>query len=239
MEVPPRGSRATSRAETSCALGISATTSCTLWLLPQRCAYAPQWRTLLVADAHIGKAAHFRRLGVPVPEATTLAGLARLDQALADTQAERVIFLGDLVHADLSAAAGTRDAFDAWRRQHAHLHMALVLGNHDLHSTRWPSATAVQPLPEGWRLGPLALAHHPQDHAGAYTLCGHVHPAAWVGRGRGAVRLACFHFAAEVGVLPAFGEFTGSHTPALAADDAVYVIAEDQVLPLNSRAGRR
>ena len=47
-------------------------------LLPQRAAFLPALRTLLVADAHIGKAVSFRRLGVPVPEATTAGTLARL-----------------------------------------------------------------------------------------------------------------------------------------------------------------
>ena len=36
-----------------------------LRLLPERAAYLPEHHTLLVADAHIGKAQSFRRLGVP------------------------------------------------------------------------------------------------------------------------------------------------------------------------------
>ena len=41
-----------------------------LQLLAGKAAWWPAERTLLVADAHIGKAVSFRRLGVPVPEAT-------------------------------------------------------------------------------------------------------------------------------------------------------------------------
>ena len=51
-----------------------------LHLLPQKAAWWPAERTLLVADAHIGKAVSFRRLGVPVPPGTTsetLDGSAR------------------------------------------------------------------------------------------------------------------------------------------------------------------
>ena len=37
-----------------------------LTLLPQKAALLPDSRTLLIADAHIGKATSFRALGVPV-----------------------------------------------------------------------------------------------------------------------------------------------------------------------------
>ena len=40
-----------------------------LRLLPQRALLLPDEATLLIADAHIGKAVSFRRLGVPVPQA--------------------------------------------------------------------------------------------------------------------------------------------------------------------------
>ena len=43
----------------------------TLELLPQKAAWWAAERTLLIADAHIGKAVSFRRLGVPVPPGTT------------------------------------------------------------------------------------------------------------------------------------------------------------------------
>jgi metallophosphoesterase superfamily enzyme len=75
-----------------------------LWLLAQRAAYLPEHQTLLVADAHVGKAQSFRRLGVPVPGGTTAETLDRLSAAVAATGARRVVFLGDLLH---SAVDGT------------------------------------------------------------------------------------------------------------------------------------
>jgi hypothetical protein len=58
-----------------------------LCLLPHRALFLPGHGVLLVADAHIGKAVSFRRLGVPVPAGTTEATLQRLSDALALTQA--------------------------------------------------------------------------------------------------------------------------------------------------------
>ncbi len=57
--------------------------------LPERALWLPDAGLLLVADAHIGKAQSFRRLGVPVPEGTTAGTLARLDAAKLDAVLEQ------------------------------------------------------------------------------------------------------------------------------------------------------
>ena len=69
-----------------------------LQLWPQKAACDPDRGLLLVADAHLGKAVSFRRLGVPVPEATTDEALARLDGLIAATGASGIVFFGDLLH---------------------------------------------------------------------------------------------------------------------------------------------
>lgn len=204
-----------------------------LALLPQRAAFLPVHRTLLVADAHIGKAVSFRRLGVPVPEATTAGTLARLDAALAATGATRVVFLGDLLHAARGRADATMEAVRQWRQRHAGLDLLLVRGNHDRHAGDPPADWAVQAADEPLRLGGLALMHHPRPLEGAYGLAGHLHPCAVLsGRAHDRLRLPSFHFGAAVGVLPAFGEFTGMHALPRAAGDRVFVVHGDAVRPL-------
>src|SRR5215218_8746329 len=95
-------------------------------LHPTGTLYLSAHRTLLVADAHFGKAVSFRKLGVPVPKGTTSETLARLDTALADTGAERVVFLGDFLHSVRSHAAGTLGVLHEWRASHADLAITLV-----------------------------------------------------------------------------------------------------------------
>lgn len=209
-----------------------------LVLLPQRAAYLPVHRTLLVADAHIGKAVSFRRLGVPVPEATTGGTLARLDAAVQATGAEQVVFLGDLLHSARAHAPDTLDAVRRWRQSRAQLHLVLVRGNHDLHAGDPPADWGVSVVDEPWRLGGLALHHHPQPDDAAYVLAGHVHPGVMLGgRAHDRLRLPCFHFGARVGVLPAFGEFTGLHVVRPAAGDRVFVVQGDRVMAVPAAAG--
>ncbi|HSM22163.1 MAG TPA: ligase-associated DNA damage response endonuclease PdeM [Rubrivivax sp.] len=204
-----------------------------LRLLPQRAAYLPSRQTLLVADTHLGKAVSFRRLGVPVPEATTDETLQRLTQAIAGTGARNVVFLGDLLHSARSHAAATMAAVARWREQHAGLALTLVRGNHDNHAGDPPAAWGVDCVDGPLHMGGLALAHQPEAVPGRYVVAGHLHPAAVVGgRGRDRLRLPCFHFGPAVGVLPAFGAFTGMHVMPHSPGNRVYVVADGAVRAL-------
>ena len=204
-----------------------------LQLWPHKAAFDPDHGLLLVADAHLGKAVSFRRLGVPVPEATTATALAQLHALVAATGARGIVFLGDLLHSVRSHAAGTQAAVQAWRDQHPALDLTLVRGNHDAHAGDPPAALGVQVVDGPLLVGPWALVHEPQTVPGAYALAGHVHPCAVLsGRGGDRLRLPCFHFAAHLGVLPAFGPFTGMHALPAEAGDQRFVVAGDQVAAL-------
>ena len=142
----------------------------TLRLLAQRAAYLPEHHTLLVADAHIGKALSFRRLGVPVPGGTTTETLERLDAAVAASGTRRVVFLGDLLHSARSRAAATWAAVAQWRAMHPRLELTLVRGNHDHHAGDPPAEWGVECRDGPLRLGGLALAHHPDPVPCAYPI---------------------------------------------------------------------
>ncbi len=203
----------------------------TLALLPQRAAYIPATQTLLVADAHFGKAHSFRRLGVPVPSGTTAQNLQRLSQALAMTGANELIFLGDLLHAARGVSAELVLALAAWKRNHAALRWTLVRGNHDQHAGDPPPELGMRVRDEPLAHGPFALCHHPQAVPGAYALAGHLHPGVNLGR-VARLRLPCFWFSEQQGVLPAFGDFTGTAGIRRASADRVFAVTEQAVLAL-------
>jgi len=203
-----------------------------LHLLPGKAIWWPATHTLLVADAHLGKAMSFRRLGVPVPSGTTQNNLDRLDALLAAHPARRIVFLGDLLHSAHAQARETQAAIAQWRALRPALHLVLVRGNHDDRAGDPPAALGVECVDEPYRAiggDGLALCHHPQPVEGAYALAGHLHPCVGIGRGLDRLRLPCFHFGAKVGVLPAFGDFTGMHPIERTPGDRVFVVADNAV----------
>jgi uncharacterized protein len=207
-------------------------------LHPSGAALLSAEQTLLVADAHFGKAVTFRRQGVPVPSGTTLETLDDLSAALVDTNARRVVFLGDFLHSRQSHAAGTLAELARWRSKHASVELTLVRGNHDERAGDPPAHLAIRVTNEPLALGPFALCHHPQAKAGAYVLAGHWHPCISVGgRAFERLRLPCFWFGDDTGalpqhatgVLPAFGSFTGMHRIEPRAGDRIFPLAGDVV----------
>ncbi|MBC5764719.1 ligase-associated DNA damage response endonuclease PdeM [Ramlibacter albus] len=204
-------------------------------------AFLPSERTLLVADAHFGKAVSFRKLGIPVPQGTTSETLGKLSGAITDTGAQRVVFLGDFLHSARSHAAPTLAAIHAWREQHAGVELTLVRGNHDDRAGDPPASLRIDVVDEPLALGPFALCHHPNPVDGRYVLAGHWHPCISVGgRAFERLRLPCFWFGDDsgelpqqaVGILPAFGAFTGMHRIEPRAGDRIFPIAENVVRAL-------
>ena len=204
-----------------------------LVLLPERAAFLPDAHTLLVADAHFGKAQAFRRQGVPVPAGTTASNLATLSNLLARPGARSLVFLGDLLHARHAHTAALAQAFCTWRAQHAQVSMTLVRGNHDDRAGDPPAAWGIAVVDEPLAVGTFALRHHPAPEPGRYVLAGHVHPVVTLhGSGRDRLRAPCFTFGAALGVLPAFGAFTGGFVVERSAAVQVFVIAGERVLEL-------
>ncbi|MCW7537172.1 ligase-associated DNA damage response endonuclease PdeM [Aquabacterium sp. A7-Y] len=201
-----------------------------LVLLPEKAVFLPADHTLLIADAHIGKAVSFRRWGVPVPRGTTAETLGLLTALVERTGARRVVFLGDFLHSERSHAPGTLAALAAWRAAHRSLELVLVRGNHDERAGDPPAGLDMQCVDEPWRLGPLALCHHPQAVPGAWSLAGHLHPCiALSGRALDRLRLPCFWFSGATGVLPAFGSFTGMQHIRPQPGDRLFVSTGDRV----------
>ena len=190
----------------------------------------PARSTLFVADTHFGKAASFRSAAVPVPVGTTGAGLARLTDALRDTDAQRLVFLGDLYH----AKEGRRDeifgSMTRWRQSHADVEMLLVEGNHDRRSGSLPSEVGIDTVLEPFAMRPFSLCHYPQAFEGLYCLSGHIHPGVTLrGKARQSLTLPCFWFGENCAVLPAFGELTGTVAVSPESGDRILAIADRQV----------
>lgn len=202
-----------------------------LVLLPEKVAYWPAGRALFVADFHLGKAASFRRAGIPLPSGTTTDNVERLGRALDKTGAREVIFLGDFLHSAEGRAEATFQRFRTWREARKGVRLTLVRGNHDRKAGDPPQEWNMRCVDAGERLGTFVLNHEPgASRHGGYALAGHIHPAVRLSGAGESLRLPCFWFGARCGVLPAFGAFTGSAEVMPRRGDQVFVVAEEEVL---------
>jgi uncharacterized protein len=173
--------------------------------------YWPSRQQLFVSDLHLGKAAHFRKAGIPLREGHDARTMARLEVLMEFFRPAEVVFLGDLFHSDHNLAW---DVFAQWcGKQTARLH--LLLGNHDvLAPLAYRSAGLV--LHRGMLAdGPFVFMHEVPPHHGSeggYAVGGHVHPGIRLAlRGGQGARLPCFLLGLHRMLLPAFGENTGCH----------------------------
>lgn len=211
-----------------------------LLLHPWRAAFWEKENTLLLADLHLGKVTHFRKAGIAVPPEVSDANWDKLISLLVDFQPGRVIFLGDLFHSDYNREwEELRNLIHQFHSSH----FELVPGNHDRLKAEDYAAAGIKVHPSQLDLGPFQLTHHPPEgHAGRdarpvpgarYILAGHIHPCVTLqGVGRQRLRLPCFYFGSQYGLLPAFGAFTGTARIRPAAGDHVFVIVNEKVVPM-------
>jgi DNA ligase-associated metallophosphoesterase len=200
-----------------------------LVLLPQKAAYWPRERMLIIADIHFGKAAAFRSFGIPVPKGTTTENLQSLDALIELTGAGHILFLGDFLHARAAHAASTQAAMLAWRDSRRDLVLTLVRGNHDKHAGDPAAQLGIELVDEPYTVGPYSFCHHPDIDAPGYVLAGHVHPVYVLATRSDALRLPCFIAGPQRMILPSFGAFTGGHALRPAPDERIWVSSGEAV----------
>jgi DNA ligase-associated metallophosphoesterase len=204
-------------------------------LLPGRAAFLPASRTLLVADLHLGKAATFRRAGIPVPEGSAQRDLERLRHLVHAHDAQRLVVLGDLFHARSGCTPQVFAEFAMLRSRIDNTSVVLVLGNHDRAVGRLPDTLGLDACLPCLDEPPFHFVHEPATGIASsgrdlFTVAGHLHPTVSI-RSPSGDRLAdrCFVAEPAVLVLPAFGSFTGGHRVTPTADMRVWIARDDGV----------
>lgn len=165
------------------------------------------WRaqsTLLVADLHFEKMASFARRGQMLPPYDTALTLARLDDDLERTTAQKLIALGDSFHRD-EAVLGLQ-SHDRVRLEQLMVRAAWtwISGNHDPapHALGGACVSEIS-------LAGITLCHEPHRAASPH-IAGHLHPAARISINGRSTRAACFVADDNLMILPAYGSSTGS-----------------------------
>jgi metallophosphoesterase superfamily enzyme len=98
-------------------------------LLPEKAVWISEWAVLLIADLHFGKAAHFRKSGIPIPEKVHDQDYIQLNSLISRYSPKQVYFLGDLFHSSWNEQWETLLIFFG---QFPNSTFHLVVGNHDI-----------------------------------------------------------------------------------------------------------
>ncbi len=202
-----------------------------LTLLAQKAIWWEKEKTLILADLHLGKSAHFRKNGIAIPKQANSQIVWVLSQLILSHQPDEILLLGDLFHSSMNEEW---NEFVDFRKNVAHIRFRLVLGNHDkMSDTDLQQADMLHS--EAYRKGPFLFLHdRPKEFKDrAFILSGHIHPAVRLkGLGKQSMRLPCFYFNTEEGILPSFGYFTGAHTIQVKKGDRVFVTNGEEIFAL-------
>lgn len=201
-----------------------------LLLLPQKALYWERSRMLVISDLHAGKSGHFRKHGIAVPKTVNHKNTDLLDQLISGLDVEIILFLGDLFHSDSNNEVAE---FKTWRKQYSGIEMFLTVGNHDiLHDSDYGELNLH--ITESLKAEPFIFLHDYNDlnkGSDLYPVSGHIHPSVKLrGKGRQKAFVPCFYFGKDHGLMPAFGNFTGSYRIRPAQGDHVFAIVADEIL---------
>tara|TARA_B100000497_G_C7677365_1_gene409317 strand:+ start:410 stop:1096 length:687 start_codon:yes stop_codon:yes gene_type:complete len=211
-----------------------------LILLPLRAVYWPGQSCLFIADLHLGKARHFRKEGIGVPEAIGEEDYSKLYDLLKEYSVDDIYFLGDLFHSEHNKEwEKVEEMVQYFSRTTFHL----ILGNHDILKKSLYQKAGLEVYDQYLDLGPFKLTHEPPEvevENEKFIFCGHIHPGIGIkGKGRQHVRLPCFYSHNYYMILPAYGTFTGVKTLTLSEGNIAYAILKDKVIPIKENYSKR
>ena len=188
-------------------------------------------KILILSDLHLGKAGHFRKAGIGIPQTIFKEDMQRLVSQIQYFKPTTVLVVGDLFH---STQNKEHELFLKWRKDLPAVSIQLVKGNHDILEENWYRSACIDVQHKELVIGNFLFTH---DIASAkktkqqYCFSGHVHPGVIMnGTGKQSLQLPCFYFGKEYAVLPAFGKFTGTYPVTPGKGDHVFVLIEDRVM---------
>ncbi len=138
-----------------------------------------------------------------------------------------------MFHARSSLSPQVKASIGTFLGEHPDVAWMLVRGNHDARVGQLPQDWPIQIVDPGFKMERVALGHHPGEvpQGSDIYLCGHIHPAVRIAsRGDSLGKLPCFWHSRGCVVLPAIGEFTGTHVIRPASHDDVWIVAGGAVV---------
>lgn len=200
----------------------------------QKALFWKEKSTLILADLHLGKVNHFRKNGIAIPAITGDLNFIRLEYLIEKYQPQRVLLLGDLFHSEANADVLV---FKKMLKHFSSVSWFLIQGNHDILEANVMQEIGFNNVHLEHFEGPFHFSHHPAENlnSGFYNLAGHIHPGVLLSGIPGQhLRLPCFYFGNNAGLLPAFGDFTGLYIIKPGKNDFCIPISEGKVISSNA-----
>jgi len=201
-----------------------------LILTNQRAIYWKREGALILSDVHIGKTAHFRKHGIPMPDAILQKDLERLKSLIMHFKVKQLVVVGDLFHAEVNIDMTT---FRLWLEQFENLKFILIKGNHDRLSKKIMIDFNIEIIHE-LKILPFTFVHeHTNSHNNVITISGHTHPGILIkGKGKQRLKLPCYQITAHLIILPAFSLFTGLNTQNQPKDCCSYAFTDTSIFKI-------
>ncbi len=201
-------------------------------LLPEKAMFWVNESGLIISDVHLGKAGHFRKNGIAIPESTNDRNLELLNELIGVLKPKWILFLGDLFHSEKNEEW---DSFRAWRATHSDLKCFLVMGNHELYPMEDYEALGIECM-NAFVTNQFIFVHDEKEvnaNESRFIFSGHIHPAVRLkGKGRQSVQIPCFYFEDRKVILPAFGKLTGTFAIKPKKNSRVYGVLDNQILQI-------
>lgn len=202
-----------------------------LTLTNQRALYWESQKTLVLSDLHIGKTAHFRKAGIPIPSAILDTDLRRLQSLIDHFFVETILVVGDLFHAENNTDV---DQFQTFVQDNPTINFELIKGNHDRLNNSFYEAIGIAVYKTHKDVGAFRFVHDEQHCKGVlFCISGHTHPGVTIkGRGKVFIKIPCYEVSEQRLILPAFSEFTGLNTKRTVADSTCYGFTDKSVFAI-------
>ncbi len=168
--------------------------------------FAPDFKTLLVADLHLEQGASLARRGVHIPPFDTAHTLSLLEQVISETKPWRIVLMGDSFHDSNAASLLAPEERLRLHKITSEIETIWLSGNHDPEPV--PFLGGVNLLSHV--LDDIKLLHIPSRHPTGLEIAGHLHPGATLIQRGIATRAKCFIADHRRIIMPAFGSYTGA-----------------------------
>jgi DNA ligase-associated metallophosphoesterase len=169
----------------------------------------PKYKSLILSDLHFGKATHFRKMGVNVPQKIFKEDLIKLIDCISFYNPQDIIIVGDLFHSHKNSEI---EIFKEWRLQNLNIKFNLIGGNHDVYTKHLLEDIGLHYFNE-LIVDDIVFVHDEKDNkknVHYFTIAGHWHPAVKIsGKAKQNLVFPCFYLEENKLILPAFSKFSG------------------------------